>query len=118
MTGRVGLGLGDGLRMLAHTPASVLAHPRRIDRDEALRLAPALRREGLRGGMLSHDGQLVDDARLVVALARTSAAYGATVLTRVRVSDAAADGATLVDIPFSQQVEPLPDFHPTSVEAQ
>lgn len=104
MTGRVGLGLGDGLRMLAHTPASVLAHPRRIDRDEALRLAPALRRQGLRGGMLSHDGQLVDDARLVVALARTSAAYGATVLTRVRVSDAAADEATLVDAVTGESV--------------
>ncbi|MBM7832825.1 glycerol-3-phosphate dehydrogenase [Agromyces cerinus] len=95
--GGVGLGMGDGLRMLARTPGDVLAHPRRIGRDEALRLAPALRRDGLRGGVLSHDGQLVDDARLVVALARTAAAYGATVLTRVRVSGADADGATLVD---------------------
>lgn len=95
--GGLGMGLGDGLRMLARTPGHVLAHPRRIGRDEALRLAPALRREGLRGGVLSHDGQLVDDARLVVALARTAAAYGATVLTRVRVSNADADGATLDD---------------------
>ncbi|GAA1795980.1 glycerol-3-phosphate dehydrogenase/oxidase [Agromyces lapidis] len=95
--GGLGMGLGDGLRMLARTPAQVLAHPRRIGRDEALRLAPALRREGLRGGVLAHDGQLVDDARLVVALARTAAAYGATVLTRVRVSDADGTGATLTD---------------------
>lgn len=95
--GGLGMGMGDGLRMLARTPGAVLAHPRRIGRDEALRLAPALRRDGLTGGVLSHDGQLVDDARLVVALARTAAAYGATVLTRVRVSDADADGATLDD---------------------
>ncbi|WP_235511184.1 glycerol-3-phosphate dehydrogenase/oxidase [Agromyces sp. Root81] len=95
--GGFGLRLGDGLRMLARTPADVLAHPRRIGRDEALRLAPALRRDGLRGGVLSHDGQLIDDARLVVALARTAAAFGATVLTRVRVADADADGATLDD---------------------
>ncbi|UOQ87826.1 glycerol-3-phosphate dehydrogenase/oxidase [Agromyces endophyticus] len=95
--GRVGLGLGDGLRMLARTPASVLAHPRHVGTAEALALAPGLRREGLRGGMLSFDGQLVDDARLVVALARTAAAHGATVLTRVRVSDATADSATLTD---------------------
>lgn len=95
--GGLGMGMGDGLRMLARTPGDVLAHPRRIGRAEALRLAPALRRDGLRGGVLSHDGQLVDDARLVVALARTAAAYGATVLTRVRVSDADADGATLDD---------------------
>ncbi|MFF2275947.1 glycerol-3-phosphate dehydrogenase/oxidase [Agromyces sp. NPDC058126] len=95
--GGLGMGLGDGLRMLARTPASVLAHPRRIGREEALRLAPALRREGLRGGVLAHDGQLVDDARLVVALARTAAAHGATVLTRVRVSEAYGGGATLTD---------------------
>jgi glycerol-3-phosphate dehydrogenase len=43
-----------------------------------------LRRAGLRGGLLSYDGQLVDDARLVVALARTAAGYGARILTRVR----------------------------------
>lgn len=95
--GGLGMGLGDGLRMLARTPAQVLAHPRRISRDEALRLAPALRREGLRGGVLAHDGQLVDDARFVVALARTAAAHGATVLTRVRVSEADGGGATLTD---------------------
>lgn len=97
VVGGVGMGLGDGLRMLARTPGAVLAHPRRIGREEALRLAPALRREGLRGGMLSYDGQLVDDARLVVGLARTAAAFGATVLTRVRVSEADGGGATLTD---------------------
>ncbi|SFR83907.1 glycerol-3-phosphate dehydrogenase [Agromyces sp. CF514] len=95
--GTIGMGLGDGLRMLARTPTSVLAHPRLVGPDEALRLAPALRRDRLRGGVIAHDGQLVDDARLVVALARTAAAYGATVLTRVRVSDADGGGATLVD---------------------
>jgi glycerol-3-phosphate dehydrogenase len=51
---------------------------------ETLRLAPALRSYGLRGGLLSWDGQLVDDARLVTAIARTAAAYGARVLTRCR----------------------------------
>ncbi|ANJ29007.1 glycerol-3-phosphate dehydrogenase [Agromyces aureus] len=98
LAGAAGMRLGDGLRMLARTPGEVLAHPRRVGRDEALRLVPALRREGLRGGMLAHDGQLVDDARLVVALARTAAAYGATVLTRVRVADADGGGATLTDV--------------------
>jgi glycerol-3-phosphate dehydrogenase len=96
--GALGLAMGDGLRLLARTPGSVLAHPRRIGADEALRLAPALRREGLRGGMLSTDGQLVDDARLVVAIARTAAAYGARVLTRVRAVSADAGGAALEDV--------------------
>ena len=37
------------------------------------RLVPGLRADGLRGGLLSWDGQLEDDARLVVGLARTAA---------------------------------------------
>ena len=64
--------------------------PRRISAVEAVRLLPAVRRDGLRGGLLGWDGQLEDDARLVVALARTAAAHGARVLTRV----ARAVGAT------------------------
>lgn len=95
--GGVGLGLGDGLRVFAGTPSRVLAHPRRIGREETLRLAPAVQRDGLRGGLLSYDGQLIDDARLVVALARTAAAHGAMVLTRTRASSVSADGAMLED---------------------
>lgn len=59
---------------------------------ETARLVPAVRRDGLRGGLLNWDGQLEDDARLVVALARTAASYGARILTRV----AAVDSAGLV----------------------
>ena len=58
---------------------------------------PALRREGLSGALLSWDGQLEDDARLVVALARTAAAHGARILTRVRAEHLRGDGATLCD---------------------
>ncbi len=56
-----------------------------------------MRRDGLRGGLLAYDGQLVDDARLVVALARTAAAHGATVLTRVGAYDVTGDSARLRD---------------------
>lgn len=92
-----GFAVGDGLRLLARTPSRTLARPRRIARDEVLRLAPTTRRDGLRGGLLAHDGQLVDDARLVVAIARTAAAFGATILTRMRVMQADASGAVLED---------------------
>ena len=95
--GGLGFGLGDGLRLTAGTPGSVLPHPRRIGRGETLRLAPATRREGLRGGLLSYDGQLIDDARLVVAIARTAAALGAAILTRMRATSVTADGAVLED---------------------
>jgi glycerol-3-phosphate dehydrogenase len=79
-----GLVAGDVLRRAATTPSKLLPAPRRISTPEALALAPGLRRQGLRGGLLSFDGQLTDDARLVVALARTAAGFGTKVLTRVR----------------------------------
>src|SRR5690349_9004852 len=61
---RAGLLAGDALRLAARTPRSVLPGPRRLSPVETLRLAPALRPYGLRGGLLSWDGQLADDARL------------------------------------------------------
>jgi glycerol-3-phosphate dehydrogenase len=78
---------GDSLRLLAGTPRSALPRPRRIGVTETARLVPAVRRDGLRGGLLNWDGQLEDDARLVVALARTAASYGARILTRVTALD-------------------------------
>ena len=57
--------------------------------DDVARLVPGVRPG--RGGVVFWDGQLVDDARLVVALARTAAAYGARILTGAAVT--AVDGA-------------------------
>lgn len=88
---------GDVLRMAARTSAETLPRPRRISRGRALELAPGLRAQGLRGGLLSWDGQLEDDARFVTALARTAAAHGAHVRTRARVLSATGTGAVLRD---------------------
>jgi glycerol-3-phosphate dehydrogenase len=88
-----GLRAGDLLRAGARTSREVLPRPRRLSRTETLALAPAVRHEGLRGGLLSWDGQLEDDARLVVGLARTAAAHGARVLTRTRVLELSGSGA-------------------------
>ncbi|MBB4688065.1 glycerol-3-phosphate dehydrogenase/oxidase [Amycolatopsis jiangsuensis] len=78
-----GLRSGDALRRAARTPSSVLPGPRRIPVAEALALSPGLARTGLRGALLAYDGALVDDARLVVALARTAALLGARILPRL-----------------------------------
>ncbi|MEV6430313.1 glycerol-3-phosphate dehydrogenase/oxidase [Nocardia sp. NPDC051463] len=94
---RAGFVAGDVLRRTAGTPAAILPRSRRVTTAEALRLAPTVRRDGLRGGLQAWDGQLVDDARLVVALARTAAANGATVLTRVEAVAVEGDSATLRD---------------------
>ena len=52
--------------------------------DDVGRLVPAVRPG--RGGVVFWDGQLSDDARLVVALARTAAVHGARVLTGATVT--------------------------------
>ncbi|RKT52367.1 glycerol-3-phosphate dehydrogenase/oxidase [Saccharothrix australiensis] len=81
-----GLRAGDVLRRLAGTPSRVLPGPRRVPAVTARALAPGLRGHDLRGGLLGFDGQLVDDARLVVALARTAAGFGARIITRAEVT--------------------------------
>ncbi|MEU5265345.1 glycerol-3-phosphate dehydrogenase/oxidase [Amycolatopsis sp. NPDC021455] len=92
-----GLRAGDGLRRAARTPSSVLPRPRKIPAAEALALAPGLSAHGLRGALLAYDGALVDDARLVISLARTAATFGARILTRLSASSLSADRVTVRD---------------------
>ncbi|MGK3200956.1 glycerol-3-phosphate dehydrogenase/oxidase [Amycolatopsis sp. MEPSY49] len=92
-----GLRAGDGLRRAARTPSSVLPRPRSIPAAEALALAPGLSPRGLRGALLAYDGALVDDARLVVSLARTAASFGARILTRLSATSLTADRVSAVD---------------------
>ncbi len=92
-----GLGAGDLLRRTARTSTRTLPRPRRLNATEALNLAPSLRADTLRGGLLAWDGQLEDDARLVVTVARTAASYGADVRTRARVTSATGTGVELRD---------------------
>ncbi|MDT5359099.1 MAG: glycerol-3-phosphate dehydrogenase [Mycobacterium sp.] len=94
---RFGFVAGDGLRKLAGTSAATLPRSRRIGAARAVELAPTVRREGLDGGLLAYDGQLIDDARLVAAVARTAAQHGARILTRVAASDATGTSVRLTD---------------------
>ncbi|MBE2999976.1 glycerol-3-phosphate dehydrogenase/oxidase [Nocardiopsis sp. HNM0947] len=94
---RGGMGLGDLLRRAAGTPGDVLPRPRTLDARQTLRLLPTVDPRGLVGGVLSFDGQLVDDARLVVTLARTAAREGARVITRCSAENVTRDGVTLRD---------------------
>ncbi|WP_425003518.1 glycerol-3-phosphate dehydrogenase/oxidase [Mycolicibacterium sp. S3B2] len=94
---RVGFAAGDGLRRLAGTPAATLPRSRRVDARRAVELAPTVRTDGLDGALLAYDGQLIDDARLVTAVARTAAQNNAKILTRVAASDASGTSVTLTD---------------------
>ncbi|RZB14000.1 glycerol-3-phosphate dehydrogenase/oxidase [Streptomyces sp. F001] len=92
-----GFRAGDTLRLAARTARATLPAPRRLSAAETRHLAPALRGSGLRGGLLSWDGRVTDDARLVTAIARTAAARGARILTRVRALELTASGARIRD---------------------
>lgn len=57
----------------------------RLSRAETLARIPTLKTDGLRGGVVYHDGQF-DDARLLVNLVTTAVEHGATVLNYARVT--------------------------------
>jgi glycerol-3-phosphate dehydrogenase len=87
--------LGDLVRRSVPGGRGSLPSTRRVSRAEVARLVPGVRAG--RGGVVFWDGQLVDDARLVVALARTAAAHGAQVLTGATV-DAVDDADVHLDL--------------------
>jgi glycerol-3-phosphate dehydrogenase len=92
-----GFRAGDLLRASARTARATLPSPRALSAVETRHMAPALRPAGLRGALLSWDGQLTDDARLVTAIARTAAAHGARILTRTRALQLSGSGARVRD---------------------
>jgi glycerol-3-phosphate dehydrogenase len=90
-----GIRLGDGMRALAGTSRKRLPSARRISAEEAQRWAPATNPAP---AILHWDGQLEDDARLVIAIARTAAAYGAKILTYAEVDRLTDSGAEATDV--------------------
>ncbi|OBI28675.1 glycerol-3-phosphate dehydrogenase [Mycobacterium sp. E1386] len=94
---RAGFLAGDALRVLAGTSSSTLPRSRRIGPERVVQMAPTVRRDGLDGGLLAYDGQLIDDARLVTAVARTAAQHGARILTYVAASNATGTSVRLTD---------------------
>ena len=87
---------GDWLRIAARTSRETLPRPRRVSATESRHLAPVLG-AGVRGGILSWDGQLEDDARLVATIARTATGLGAELRTRARAVEVTGTGAVLHD---------------------
>jgi glycerol-3-phosphate dehydrogenase len=92
-----GYAFGNALRIVSGTARSTLPPPAWVTAHESRLLVPALSSQGLRGGVLTWDGQLVDDARLVVAVARTAAAFGARILTYAEVEEVTSQGALVRD---------------------
>ena len=76
--------LGDAVRRSVPGGRGSLPATARVAAAEVARATPAVRAG--RGGVVFWDGQLADDARLVVALARTAAALGVRVGTGATVT--------------------------------
>jgi len=84
-------------------------HHRHLSRRQLARAVPSLRLDAFVGGLVYYDGQ-VDDARLVSTLARTAAAYGASVVNRVKaegllVEDGAVVGVRALDLMSHERFE-------------
>jgi glycerol-3-phosphate dehydrogenase len=92
---RAGFSVADVLRVASRSPRQ-LPRTRWVGADETTRLVPSMQSD-VRGSFVSVDGALEDDARLVVAIARTAAAYGARILTHCRAVTVERDGARVRD---------------------
>jgi glycerol-3-phosphate dehydrogenase len=91
-----GLALYDGLAMVGKYDMGVPKHKHLLRRQVA-RIAPDLRVDNLTGAVRYYDCQ-VDDARLVVTLARTAAHHGALIATRTRVTGFLREGPRVVGV--------------------
>ena len=91
-----GLLLYDGMAMASKYAMGLPRH-RHLFRRQVARMAPDLRTDELTGAIRYYDCQ-VDDARLVMTVARTAAAYGAHVASRTRVTGFLREGDRVVGV--------------------
>ena len=94
---RAGFLAGDVLRTGARTPGQVLPPAHLLSAARVRAVSPGIDDARLRGGIMSWDGQLVDDARLVVAVARTAAVFGARIITHAEATAVTGDRVTVQD---------------------
>jgi len=85
-----GIALYDTLGGARNLPAH-----RHLTRSGALRIAPALRADALRGAIRYYDAQ-IDDARHTMEIARTAASYGAAIATSAKVTGFLREGERVV----------------------
>jgi glycerol-3-phosphate dehydrogenase len=91
-----GLLLYDSMAMLGKYDVGVPRH-RHLFRKQVARMAPDLRTEDLAGAIRYYDCQ-VDDARLVMTVARTAAGHGAYVATRTKMVGFLREGERVVGV--------------------
>ncbi|QIX25821.1 glycerol-3-phosphate dehydrogenase/oxidase [Nocardioides sp. JQ2195] len=91
-----GLVLYDAMAMAGKYDMGVPKH-KHLFRRQVARIAPDLRTESMTGAIRYYDCQ-VDDARLVMTIARTAATHGAHVATRTKVVGFVREGERVVGV--------------------
>jgi glycerol-3-phosphate dehydrogenase len=91
-----GVALYDAMSISSGHGRGLPAH-RHLTRQQALRVAPALRKDALVGALQYYDAQM-DDARYVTTLVRTAASYGALVANRAKVVAFLREGERVVGV--------------------
>jgi glycerol-3-phosphate dehydrogenase len=103
-----GLALYDAMARLGRYDVGVPLH-KHLSRRRVARLAPDLQPPGMVGAIRYYDAQ-VDDARLVVTVARTAAGHGAHVASRTKVVGflrvgGRVTGARVVDLETGREID-------------
>lgn len=91
-----GLALYDGMALVGSAGMGLPRH-RHLTRKTVSRIAPDFRSDTITGAIQYYDAQ-VDDARLVMTIARTAARHGAQVATRMRVTGFLREGERVVGV--------------------
>ena len=105
---------GIGLKMYDLLAGKLnLRSSRYVGVQEALKHAPTLKREGLKGGILYFDGQF-DDSRLAITLLRTLEDHGGTALNHAPVTALHKNAAGKVDGVTVRDEETGQEYHVTA----
>ena len=87
MSGKLGLG-----------PSTLLS------REEIIKLIPNVKKNGLKGGVIYHDGQF-DDARMAISLAQTAENHGATLINYFGVEDLIKENEMIAGVVARDSIE-------------
>jgi glycerol-3-phosphate dehydrogenase len=68
-----------------------------LDRQETIDLIPNVKKKGLRGGVIYHDGQF-DDARMAISLAQTAENHGASLINYCGVTSLIKEGDMITGV--------------------
>jgi len=83
---------------------------RNLSKEETIERIPTIETDGLRGGVIYHDGQF-DDARLLINMAETASEQGAALLNYAPVTGFARDGDGYITGVIAQDAETGEPYH-------